>query len=72
MMRREFLGFLAAVGVAARTSDPEPCALRGELNLPADVSADLIQFSQFPLKQADWLQELPLDGVPPCFVFTPK
>jgi hypothetical protein len=71
-MRREFLGLLSAFGVAARASEPQSCILRGELDLPADISADLVRFSQFPLKQADWLKELPLDGIPLCFRYTPK
>lgn len=71
MMRREFLGLLAAFGVTGGATESKACALE-ELELPADVSADLLQFAQSPLRAADSLKELPLDGTPPCFVFTPK
>jgi len=40
-----------------------------ELNLPADVLADLESFAQPVLDQARLLEELPLQGVDPDFVF---
>lgn len=72
MMRREFLGLMAAFGIAAGISESESSSSLQELKLPPDVSAKLSGFAQGPLKQANWLKDLPLDGVSPCFVFTPK
>jgi hypothetical protein len=70
-MRREFLGLLTSFGVAVGAAESEPCALQ-ELDLPPDVSADLLRSAQSSLRAADALKELPLDGIPPCFIFTPK
>jgi hypothetical protein len=76
--RRNFAKGLAAVsGAPLRAVGPAPasaaeCLPIHELNLPADVLADLESFSEPVLAQALYLKELPLQGVEPGFVFIPK
>ena len=76
--RRNFAKGLAALGGAplqpARpASAPEKdCLPIHELNLPPEVLADLESFAQPVLAQARYLEELPLEGVDPGFVFIPK
>jgi len=61
---------LAALSLAPRASAEVPPAVR-ELNLPAELNQDMEQRAQRVIQEARWLEELPLDGVAPGFVFTP-
>jgi hypothetical protein len=43
-----------------------------ELKIPSEVLAQLEQNVPGVLEQARWLEELPLDGLAPGFVFIPR
>jgi hypothetical protein len=49
---------------------PTPQSPMSDLS-PAD-SRDLAAAGQRALREARWLEELPLDGIPPAFVFAPR
>lgn len=76
--RRCFTAGLAALsGVPLAATGPAPasdtdCLPIRELNLPADVLADLASFAEPVLEQARYLNELPLEGIAPGFVFIPR
>lgn len=48
------------------------CLSVHELNLPGSVMADLEKSAEGALKQARWLEELPLEELPPGFLFLPR
>ena len=77
--RRNFASHLAMLGMApmaaAGPAPPAPaadCLPVHELNLPAEVLADLKTFAEPVLAQARLLEELPLQGADPGFRFEPK
>ena len=77
--RRKFARQLAMLGgapMAAAAPGPAKveteCLAIHELNLPPDVFADLKSFAEPVLSQARYLEELPLQGRDPGFVFVPK
>jgi hypothetical protein len=77
--RRSFAGQLAMLGMApmAAAGPAPPATARerlpvDELNLPAEVLADLKTFAEPVLAQAHLLEELPLKGVDPGFRFEPQ
>lgn len=61
---------LAASSLAPRAAAEIPPAVR-DLNLPSEMNQDMEQRAQRAIQEARWLEELPLDGVAPGFVFTP-
>jgi hypothetical protein len=75
--RRNFTKALAMLAPLqpAPAAPPAPeaaCLPIHALNLPPDVLADLKSFAEPVLAQARYLEELPLQGVDPGFVFVPK
>jgi hypothetical protein len=77
--RRNFARHLGILGVSpmaaaapAPSSSDTDCLPVHELNLPAEVLADLRTFAEPVLAQARLLEELPLQGVDPGFRFEPK
>ncbi|GEM_PF-6433737 len=79
--RRKFAKRLAILGAApmaaarptpaARDAESE-CLPIHELKLPPDVFADLKSYARPVLAQARYLEQLPLQGVEPGFVFVPR
>jgi hypothetical protein len=68
MSRRSVVGF-AALSLAPQVgAADDPPAIR-DLHLPPELRQDLEQRAQRALQEAHWLEELPLDGVDPGFVF---
>jgi hypothetical protein len=68
--RRGLGAAVAAVVLAAPAAAETPAAVR-ELNLPPELAKDLEPRVEAAIREAKWLQELPLDDVPPGFVFDP-
>ncbi len=57
---------------ARRPANPPRAGLAIDvLGLDAATRADLEAFAQPVLREARWLDELPLDGIRPAFAFTP-
>jgi hypothetical protein len=70
MTRREVhLLMLQAAQAAAQTSNAPP-GLKVQLSA-ADMK-ELQTAADRALRDARWLEELPLDGILPAFVFTPR
>jgi hypothetical protein len=80
--RRDFVAALAALGCAspsaAGVAPPSSNRPGGhglpiyDLNLPPEVLADLEAFAQEVIRDVRYLDELPLEDVPPAFVFVPR
>jgi hypothetical protein len=75
--RRQATGFmLATVGFSlspkATASGGATGAAIDELKLPSEVLARLEHGVTDVLEDARWLEELPLDGLNPGFVFVPR
>ena len=65
--RRSF-GALAALAWPVPGQSAESDPLR-DLNLPAGLREELEKRAEAVLREARWLEELPLEGVAPGFVF---
>jgi hypothetical protein len=79
--RRAFLGKVAALGAVPLAgpvagdqtgASAAPRLAVDDLGLPPEVRADLASFAEPVLREAAWLEELPLDGALPAFVFVPR
>jgi hypothetical protein len=77
--RRRFLTSVTALGGVVPLGTPAEEARRAvsfaavdDLGLDAAQRADLEAFAQPVLKEAAYLEELPLDDVDPAFVFVPR
>lgn len=75
--RRQATGFLFAtadlsLSPGATSSGRTTFACVSDLKLPPEVLAQLENNVPNVLEQARWLEELPLDGLAPGFVFTPR
>lgn len=76
--RRSFVGAVAVLGWSPLLASPGPPQAKQagplavhDLGLPPDVFADLESFAEPLLREARWLDELPLDDVEPAFAFVP-
>ncbi len=69
--RRTMVGFPFALAVPS-SSRGVGCLPIHKLNLPEPVMADVKKAAETALQQARWLEELPLEEVPPGFVFLPR
>jgi len=77
MTRRRATGFLiATVGLplspGATTSGESGGAAITKLKLPPEALAQLEHSARSVQEEARWLEELPLDGLAPGFVFIPR
>ncbi len=77
--RRRFLTSVTALGGLAPFAAPAQEADRrvtfaavDDLGLDPAQRADIERFAEPVLKEAAWLDELPLDDVNPAFVFVPR
>jgi hypothetical protein len=66
--RRGLGKFAALILVSRAEAEEDPLAIR-DLNLPLDLRQSLEPRVQQARKEARFLEELPLDGVDPGFVF---
>jgi hypothetical protein len=79
--RRQIVGFLVASAVGCsrlpeKVADPNTgnprCSAIAELNLPSSALAQVEHMAPGVLAEARWLEDLPLDDLPPAFVFIPR
>ena len=69
--RRQFVGMLAALGAPQTSTSPKRLPIY-DLDLPPEVLTDLEAFAQDVIREARWLDELPLENVDPDFTFVPR
>lgn len=78
LSRRRFLASAAAVGAVVSpgaqqvASGPRPAFAVDALGLAPAARADLEAFAEPVLREAAWLDDLPLDHVSPAFRFSPE
>jgi hypothetical protein len=72
MTRRSVAAMAAALSVAAPVGAQDVPPPVRDLQLPPELRAEIDQRARRAIEEARWLEELPLDGVDPGFVFSPE
>lgn len=68
---RRGMGALAAAAFAAPPDEPALPAQIAQLRLPPELAADLRERAAAAVREAQRLEDLPLEGIDPGFSFRP-